>query len=87
MGIIFIKENPFLTILNNVSFNFLIYLIILAIIIIVIYVIAFHKLVNIPLKNITESLNKDNLDVLKIKNPDDEFGQIGVLIKKLKNMK
>ncbi|MBI5220022.1 MAG: PAS domain S-box protein [Bacteroidia bacterium] len=87
LDMVFIKENPFLNIINNVSLNFLIYLIILAIIIISIFIIAFHRLVNIPLRIITESLNKDNVEILKFKNPKDEFGQIGDLIKKFYEQK
>jgi PAS domain S-box-containing protein len=81
LNVVFIRENTFLDILNNMSNNFLIYLMIQAFIIITLFILAFHRFVNIPLRIITQSLNREDAGLLKSWNPSNEFGRIGTLIK------
>lgn len=79
--LVFIRDNPFLRKYNQLSGNLLLIFVCFAVIIIVLLTIAFRKFVSKPLGLIFKSLNTDKIDILKFKNPNDEFGKIAELIK------
>ncbi|HBX52651.1 MAG: hypothetical protein A2275_15260 [Bacteroidetes bacterium RIFOXYA12_FULL_35_11] len=85
--VVFIKDNPFLSILQKESFTFIIFFLILAVIMLSLFVLTFHKMVSIPLGKISKSLTKSDISLLTLKNKKDEFGQISGLIKKFYEQK
>ena len=85
--VVFIRDNPFLNILQRESFTFIIFFLILAIIMLSIFILTFHKMVSVPLGKISKSLTKGNVNLLTFKNKKDEFGQIAGLIQKFYEQK
>lgn len=85
--IVFIRDNPFLRKYNELSRNLLLIFICFACIIILILTLAFRRLVRIPLGIIFKSLTTENIRLLTLKNPNDEFGKIADLIKKFYEQK
>lgn len=85
--IVFIRENPFLREYNKLSRTLLLIFICFAGVIICVLIFAFRRLINKPLGIIFSSLTTENINLLKLKNPNDEFGKIADLIKKFYEQK
>lgn len=79
--LVFIRDNPFLRKYNQLSANLLIIFVCFAVIIIFLLTISFRRFVSKPLGIIFKSLNTDNIEILKLKNKNDEFGKIAELIR------